>query len=284
MAEVWYPFAIRRYGAHANYERGTNSMRAVVCHYTVGVNSIGTLGRDFTFLIDRDGDVHQGCPVNAKVWHAGEPWNTTSCGIEVEYHPTYDDEDGDGPEDEEVMTEAQVEALHGLVMWLHHEWGIPLDFYDGPRVSSWHGFINHASLIQTGTWHYDYWPRADWDRIVAAPAPPPEPPRPQVALTGKNSMGISVAIVPSAGLFETFRIDSAGNVVHSWHPAANGVGAEVVASGALPRGDVSHVRQVNPDGSLGRADVYFERADGSYGHAYQLAPNDWQWYPDGAAW
>jgi len=144
---------------------------AVVCHYTVGVNSIGTLGRDFTFLVDRDGDIHQGAPVDAVVYHAGEPWNHRGPGIEAEYHPAYDDVDGDGPEEDEILTEAQVASLNALVHWLHTEWGVTLTYYDGPRIRDYQGFIAHRAVIQTGDWHDDYWPPADTARIFGDDMP-----------------------------------------------------------------------------------------------------------------
>ncbi len=177
MPDLWYPGAIRHQGAHANYEAGVNRMVSVVCHYTVGINSTGTLGQDFTFLLDRDGDVHQGCPVDARVWHAGDPWNAMGPGIECEYLPGVDDPNHNGPDDEDIMTPEQVLGASGLVKWLHEEWSVPLAFYDGPRIGAWLGFINHGSVLQSGAWHTDYWPRFDWDRIVAEGAPvPAEPP------------------------------------------------------------------------------------------------------------
>jgi hypothetical protein len=180
MANPWYPNAIRHEGAHANYEAGqVLHVSAVVCHFTVGVNSIGTLGRDFTFLVDRDGDVHQGAPVDARVYHAGEPWNSRGPGIEVEYHWLVDDAEGDGQDDEDVMTEAQVAALHALVAWLRDEWGVTFEYYDGPRIYNYQGFIAHRAVIQSGDWHSDYWPASDAVRIFAATAPPAPAPTPE---------------------------------------------------------------------------------------------------------
>src|SRR5690606_31315118 len=52
--------------------------------------------------------------------------------------------------------------------WLHDEWGVPLDYYDGERVAEHHGFISHRSLIQTGDPHSDYWPPEEWAAMTAS--------------------------------------------------------------------------------------------------------------------
>lgn len=143
-----YPGAVWNPGTKAGYTAGRNTMQSVVCHYTVGRNStnVGIQGY-FHFLVSRDGRVQQFCEVDAVAWHAGDPWNSRGPGIEIEYL------------DEPAIFTPEAEAATGqLVSWLNSEWDVPLDFYDGPRVNAWRGFITHRALIQTGDPHSDYWP------------------------------------------------------------------------------------------------------------------------------
>lgn len=148
MPEPRYPEAVWDPGVNAGYRAGRNVITTAVCHYTVGRDSrpIGRRGY-FQFLVSRDGTVTQFAEADAVCWHAGTPWNFRGPGIEVEYL----DEDV-------IFTPAADRATGELVGWLHAEWGVPLDFYDGPRINSWSGFITHRSLIQTGDAHSDYWP------------------------------------------------------------------------------------------------------------------------------
>lgn len=154
-----YPRAVWTPGANAGYRRGRSAMTTVVAHYTVGVNSrpIGDRGY-FNFLVSRDGTVWQFAEADAVTWHAGNPtidWNQRGPGIEVEYLPGTDDA---------VFTDVQRDATGALVHWLTEQYGIPLDYYDGPRTAEWSGYIAHNSLV--GADHTDTWPRDDWDRMV----------------------------------------------------------------------------------------------------------------------
>ena len=148
MPDPHYPPAVWDPGATAGGSLTT--MQSVVCHYTVGRNStpIGKRGF-FNFLVGRDGTVTQFAEANVRCWHAGDPWNGRGPGVEVEYLPGVDDE---------LWTPAQEQATGALCDWLRAEWGVPGDFYDGPRIASWPGFITHRSLIQTGDQHSDWWP------------------------------------------------------------------------------------------------------------------------------
>jgi hypothetical protein len=152
---MWYPFAVRRPGVFANYGGGAerNRMEVVKCHYTVGYNSLGTLGRDFQFLVSRDGTVYQGAPVDAICWDSGE-WNDAGPGVEIEHMPATE---GD------IFTPEAREATRGLCQWLISEHGFPAVHWDGDRISEYggfRGFIDHCDLIQTQQ-HNDYWPADD---------------------------------------------------------------------------------------------------------------------------
>jgi hypothetical protein len=155
-----FPGAVWRPGVNAGYRAGRSTMFTAVCHYTVGRDSrpIGDRGY-FNFLVSRDGTVTQFAEADAVTWHAGN-WNGRGPGIEVEYLPGVDDE---------VFTDAARDACGELVRWLGST--IPLDYYDAARINTWHGFIAHGSLIQSGDSHTDSWPRSDWDQMVGT-APP----------------------------------------------------------------------------------------------------------------
>lgn len=159
MASQWYPNAIRVVSAATGFAFGRNRMEAVKCHYTVGRNSYGVGVRGyFQFLIARDGTVWQFAEVSALCYDSGE-WNDAGPGIEIEYHPNYDDA---------IFTGAARDAAKALVQWLHSEHGFPLEHWGGDRISEFagfRGFIDHADLIQTEQ-HHDYWPEADWAYIA----------------------------------------------------------------------------------------------------------------------
>lgn len=156
-------------------------MGSVVCHFTVGKNSapVGARGY-FQFLVGRDGAVTQFAEADAVCWHAGDPWNGRGPGIEVEYLPGVDNE---------IFTPEAYTATALLCQWLHDTYSIPLDFYDGPRVSFHDGFITHRSLIQTGDAHSDYWPELP---RVQSPAPPTR--SPDVAILAREP-GVSAWLV-----------------------------------------------------------------------------------------
>jgi hypothetical protein len=173
MSEPRYPGAQWIPGRNAGYNAGHSNMHAAICHFTVGVNSTG-IGRDgyFHWLVARDGRIQQFAEADAVTWHAGEA-NRVGPGIEIEHLPGVDDD---------VFTDAARDATSGLIHWLRDEWGIPLDYWDGDRIppSSMRGFVAHRSVEQSER-HADYWPRADWDRMVSGtpPAPPSEEDRMQ---------------------------------------------------------------------------------------------------------
>ena len=150
-----YPGAVWNPGVNAGYRAGRNTMTTAVAHYTVGRNSTGIgLRGYFHFLISRDGTVQQFCEADAVAWHAGDPWNGRGPGIEIEYL-----------DEATIFTPAQHAACGALIAWLP----IPHQFYDGPRLTAWDGYITHRSLVQSGDPHSDYWDQSDWDAMTAPP-------------------------------------------------------------------------------------------------------------------
>lgn len=265
--------------ASAGYTRGRTTMVSIVAHYTVGRDSSGPayLGNLFQFLATRDGRILQGAEADSVCWHAGHPYNQRGPGIEVEYLPGSDDT---------VFTDAQRDATGKLCRWLESEWGIPLAYHDDPndKRSDWHGTISHRSVVSDADVHSDYWPREDWDAMFAVPAPPPAPTFPAFALTGESAMSFASAVTPSAGVYETFRINASGVVEQWYYPRASDGEHADVATGGKPGGDVQIVRQTAASGKVGRGDVWFEKPDGTLGHAFQAGDGDWVWNVDTLGW
>lgn len=169
MPDPFYPGAVQIAGAFRSYGAGRIAqLLTALRHYTVGVNSIGTCGRDFQLLQARDGTLYQGAPVDAVCWGAGDPWNHRAVHIEAEWHPVYN-------ADEPILNDAMIGSLAGLALWLETDWSIRRDAsYDGPdRVALWDGWIDHGKVIQTGDWHTNFWPADQWARVAAGGAPPP---------------------------------------------------------------------------------------------------------------
>jgi hypothetical protein len=165
MADMWMPGLRRDPGAHANYERGRNRMEVVKMHYTVGTNSapIGRRGY-FQFLVPRAGIPMQFAPVDALCFDSGE-WNDAGPGIELEFY-----EPQDGPAPANIVTASQIEWGGKIARWFNTEHGIPLAFYDGPRIAEtggFRGFITHRSLIQLEQ-HTDYITAGQWQAMVGA--------------------------------------------------------------------------------------------------------------------
>jgi hypothetical protein len=161
MPNPTYDGAVQVGGALRGYRAGRITVTTALRHYTVGVNSLGTCGRDFQFLQARNGVLYQGAEVDAKNWGAGEPWNSCAVHVEAEWHPTYN-------AGEPVVNDAMADTLGGLAAWLESEWGVRrAESYHGPdRVRSWRGWTDHAYVIQTGDWHHNSWPVDEWERVV----------------------------------------------------------------------------------------------------------------------
>jgi len=140
-------------------------MEVVKAHYTAGYfagdDAVGRRGY-FQWLVDRDGSVYQYAEADALCYDSGE-WNDNGPGIEISYR--------DQPT---IFTEAARVACSGLIRWLHTEWNIPLEYWDGGRIAEttgYRGFIAHRDLVQTEQ-HSDYWPQEDWDAMTnLAPLP-----------------------------------------------------------------------------------------------------------------
>ena len=161
MPDVWVPGVVRRPGFNANYTNGRSAMRTAVMHFTVGVDStsVGDKGY-FNWLVPKAGPAIQFAEADSLTWHAGA-WNPDGPGTEFE-RLSWD----------EPLTDNQLAWGRTIVGFLHDQWGIPLDFYDGPRVVQWDGFINHASLGDKNGDHQDHTDgisRSDWSLMLLTP-------------------------------------------------------------------------------------------------------------------
>jgi hypothetical protein len=113
-------------------------MEICVEHFTVGSDSrnIGLNGY-FHMLFPKAGPPYAYAEFDAITWHAG-PFNPNGPGWEFE-RLGYDD----------PLTDDQISWGSKAHQWAH-EWGIPLEHYDGARFeavsSRFRGFVNHGDL------------------------------------------------------------------------------------------------------------------------------------------
>jgi hypothetical protein len=138
MPDLVLPGALWTPGRNAGYNSGRNRMEICVEHFTVGRDSrnIGLNGY-FHMLFPKVGPPYAYAEIDAITWHAG-PYNPNGPGWEFE-RLGYDD----------PLTEDQMSWGAKAHEWMH-EWGIPMEHYDGPRfkaiTSRFRGFVNHGDL------------------------------------------------------------------------------------------------------------------------------------------
>lgn len=142
-------------------------MVAVKLHYTVGRyggDSQRGMEGYFQFYIPRDRAPEQYAEADAWCWDSGD-WNGDGPGIEWERWDY-----------NEPLTQQQLDIGRGLIQWLHTEWGFPLNWYDGPRIQAWNGYINHGSLASRGGLanHTDGILSHEWDYMGVAATIPTE--------------------------------------------------------------------------------------------------------------
>jgi hypothetical protein len=155
-------------GAFRGYRIGRiPNLTTALRHYTVGVNSLGTCGRDFQMLQARNGILYQGAEVDCVNYGAGMPWNWNAVHVEAEWHPIYN-------ANEPILNEAMIQSLAAFAEWLEYEWGIRRsESYHGyaGRITSWRGWTDHCWLIQSGDYHYNYWPIEEWNLVASGGVP-----------------------------------------------------------------------------------------------------------------
>lgn len=159
------PGAIYDPGAHWNYQAGSFWPLMLVWHYTVGRDSRALIrDRGLACALIWDDVIWQYAPLDAVCFTQCE-WNRRSVAYEVESL--------DGS-----ITDGQIALLGYATTYALLTYGIPADFYDGPRLPigyDFRGVTNHRDLIHVACdMHSDGFDRWVWD---AAMAPPPAPKR-----------------------------------------------------------------------------------------------------------
>lgn len=162
---VYLPGAILDPGAHWSGQAGWADVRAVVWHYTVGYDSRALIrNRGLAATLIRDEGIYQFAPLDAVCFTQCE-WNRVVSGAEVESI--------DGS-----ISDAEVAHLRYLTLFMLATFGIPPDFYDGPRLPVglvFRGVTNHRNLVHRSCdQHYDGFGHDVWNAIVAPPPPTPE--------------------------------------------------------------------------------------------------------------
>lgn len=121
--------------------------------YSIGKNGRGGVGIGFHFLIGKKNDqAVQFYDTTTEAAHA-KGANTWAIGIEF-----------DGV-NEDVLTDWQVNTAAIILAACSDAHGIPLTYYDGPRMRV-PGVLPHASVPRSD--HTDRVTRSDWERIMAA--------------------------------------------------------------------------------------------------------------------
>lgn len=170
MPEPWCPGLIIDPGDFVSYAKGHNRMEVVKVHATAqnGAGNI-TVGKQgyFQFYCPKIGPGMQFAEADAICWDSGD-FNDEGPGIEFEREGT-----GiylrDGLQEFEPLTPDQIVSGQTIFTWLHSEWGVPLNLYDGPRyptLPGFLGFINHGDLDSNRS---DGITPAEWDLLTGIP-------------------------------------------------------------------------------------------------------------------
>jgi len=168
MPDLWLPGAYIDKGVNAGYKNGRCQMIRPVEHATVGSDSRGVGRRGYmNFLVHREASRENGCTQYAEIdsvtWHSFEPHRLFGPGVEYE-RLTTGGMNAEGLSNFEDLTENQIEwgkRIHAFC----HEWGVPLDLYNGPRyeVDGWFGWVNHKDIDPSRS---DGLTRAEWNLMV----------------------------------------------------------------------------------------------------------------------
>lgn len=159
---TFLPGAVLDPGAHWNYQAGRTSADVLVWHYTVGRDSRALIrNQGLAPILIWDDVVWEYAPLDAVCYTQCE-WNRVAIGYEVESL--------DGS-----ITPGQIANLGYATLFALTTFGIPAEFYDGPRLpvgTPYRGVTNHRNLIHRACdMHSDGFDRWVWDIIWAAPKP-----------------------------------------------------------------------------------------------------------------
>lgn len=160
-------------GLNAGYRRGRNDMRLVKVHKTAGTNSYNICKNNglCQWLVPYEGAPWQFAEADSICFDSG-PYNAFGPGIEIEA-PVTGGLIRPGLSEFRELSPSQIEWSGKIFRWLHDEWGVPLELYDGPRFEGegYVGFENHGDLDPDRS---DGVTREEWDAMIGV-APPDEP-------------------------------------------------------------------------------------------------------------
>jgi len=148
-------------GAHWNGEAGWSSCLTLVWHYTVGTDSRALIrNQGLAAALVWDDVIWQFAPLEAVCFTECE-WNRRSIGIECESL--------DG-----TLSPKQIANLGYITLFCLTTFGIPQQFYDGPRLPvgyDYRGVTNHRALQHVACdQHGDGFDTWVWDAITAPPS------------------------------------------------------------------------------------------------------------------
>src|SRR5262245_13290692 len=153
MPDVWMPGVQHDPGTGAGYAVGRINVHCVKVHRTAGNDSYNIVKNGVhdapstlaQFLVPYDGVPWQFTEVDARCYDSG-PYNGDGPGIEIESPVTGGIIPGTDLSEFRDLSDSQIHWTGEIFRWLHTEWGIDLDLYDGPRypdVRTLTGFVNH---------------------------------------------------------------------------------------------------------------------------------------------
>jgi len=182
---VFYP------GAHWNYEAGQIDPSAVFWHYTVGNDSRALIANQgLAPILVRDDIVWQFAPLDACCYTQCE-WNRVGPGLEVESL--------DGS-----ITPDEVTNLGYVTLFALTTYGIPANFYDGPRLpvgTPFRGVTNHRNLVHRACdQHFDGFDEWVWDAAMTKPTPHTSERHDGMTVCWVNFNGIKAYLVGGAGV------------------------------------------------------------------------------------
>lgn len=210
------PGAILDPGAHWSYQAGYTSCALDVWHYTVGNDSRALIrDRGLAAILVRDEGFYQYAPADAVCYTQCE-WNREATATEVESI--------DG-----TITDAEVAHLAYVTLWKLATFGIPGEFYDGPRLpigSGFRGVTNHRALEHRACdQHSDGFGVDVWERVVGSSSSTPK---------GVRDMHYVVTNGPAPGNPRTFKADGlliVGEVDYGAPRGGYGIHREALDSG-----------------------------------------------------
>ncbi len=156
MPNPWMPGINHDPGRFDNYQVGRNRMEIVKVHATAGTDSYDLIKNTglAQWIVPLYGTPTQFAPADGLCYDSG-PYNDDGPGIEIE-RPVLYDENGNHLYNDyprlslfRSLSYEQTLWTGKIIHWISDEWGVPFDFYQGPRYGatpSFRGYVNHGDL------------------------------------------------------------------------------------------------------------------------------------------